>query len=128
VLAAFSNGFAEPGGGACRLREGPQERHPPPGRAADEDRANDCERLAPSLRRHADVRKGKRRVISGDRRRCGKQQRDRSADEWRSGHGEGELSGAERDGAGDDPDDDRADVERGEACREAREKGRMAER
>jgi hypothetical protein len=57
---------------------------------------------------------------AGDRRRRGKQQRDRSGNEWRSGHGEGGLSGAERDGAGDDPDDDRTDhagtaVERGEA-------------
>ena len=47
-----------------------------------------------------------------------------SANEWRSHHGEGELSGTERDGGGD-PDDDRADhagtaVERDEACREAR--------
>src|SRR5260370_26293794 len=71
-------------------------------------------------------------MISGDRRRRGKQQRDRSADEWRSGHGEGELSGAKRDGAGDDPDDDRANhagtaVERGEACRDAREKGKRVD-
>ena len=79
------------------------------------------------------MRKGKRRVISGERRRCGKEQRERSADGLRSHHGESELSGAERDGAGDDPDDDRADhagtaVERGEACREAREKGKRVDR
>ena len=64
--------------------------------------------------------------------RRGKQQCDRSANEWRSHHGEGELSGAERDGAGDDPDDDRADhagtaVERDEACREARGKGKRVD-
>jgi hypothetical protein len=68
-------------------------------------------------------------MISGYRRRRGKRQRDRSADEWRSGHGEDELSGAERDDAGDDPDDDRAGtvVERGEACREARGKGKRVD-
>ena len=79
------------------------------------------------------TRQRKRRMISGDRRRRGKQQRDRSADEWRSGHSKGELSGAECDRAGDNPDDERAEhagtaVERGKARREARGKGKRVDR
>src|SRR5260370_36647386 len=75
-------------------------------------------------------------MIAGDRRRDGKQQRDRSADEWRSGHGEGELSRAERGDPGDDPNDDPNDdpadhagtaVERSEAHRDACEKGKRVE-
>src|SRR5438128_1565179 len=71
-------------------------------------------------------------MIAGDRRRDGKQQRDRSADEWRSGHGEGELSRAARGDPGDDPNDDPADhagtaVERSEAHRDACEKGKRVD-
>jgi hypothetical protein len=68
-------------------------------------------------------------MISGDRRRRG----ERSADAWRSGHGEGESSVAERDGSGDDADDDRANhhataVEHDGAYRRAHQKGKRVDK
>lgn len=82
---------------------GSEEGHPSPRHATGDHRADDRECYAPAMRRHPNFGEAKRRMIAGDRRRYGEQQRDGGTDDDRSRRGEGELSGDERGDAGNPP-------------------------
>jgi len=99
------------------LRQGSHAR---PGRAADEDRADPGEDLAPDQRRHADLRQAEHSVIAGEGRRNRERRGDCSAQDQRANDGEGDLANGERQRGGDDADkqranDSRAAVERCQA-------------
>jgi hypothetical protein len=84
-------------------REGLREdTHPRPGHAADEDRADPGEDLAPEQGWHADLRQAEHRVIAGDGRRNRECRGDCSAQDQWTNDGEGDLANYERQRAGDD--------------------------
>ena len=81
-------------------------------RAADENAADDRENVAPDFRGDADLRESERRVKPRDGRWRRKEEDDRAAKSRRFRNGEGDPAGDERNDAGSEPDDERADEAR----------------
>jgi hypothetical protein len=86
-----------------------KQRHPSPGRAADKNSADNRKGLAPAFGGNADMREPKRRMVAGDGRRYGIEERESGPDERRSHRCEGDLSDRQGRAASEDTDNERAD-------------------
>ena len=80
-----------------------EQKHAPPGRAANKNGADDGECLTPGFGRHADMRESERRVVAGDGGGHGIEQPDRCADQRRADRREGDLPDRQGRAAGEAP-------------------------
>ena len=86
-----------------------EQKHAPPGGAANKDSADDGECLTPGFGRHADMRESESRVVAGDRGGHGIEQPDRCADQRRADRREDNLPDRQGRAAGEASDNERAD-------------------
>jgi hypothetical protein len=86
-----------------------EQKHAPPGGAANKDSADDGECLAPRFGRHTDLRESECRMVPGDCSRHGVEQPDRGADQRRADHREDDLPNRQGRAASEHADDERAD-------------------